>query len=224
MVENNYKMPSLGEAFPKTAVDTTIGKIILPDDYAGKWFVLFSHPGDFTPVCSSEFESFSMSKNLFDEIDCELIGLSLDSIDSHKKWQTWFLDHAPSPVTFPIIGDKSAETLALKLGMVFEAYGKKSVRTVFIVDPKGTLRLMMYYPMEIGRNISEIVRSVKALQKFDKDNVFTPADWPNNAWLGSKATLIPTPNTEVEKIELQKDIEKGNVLTKASWFNYKLEK
>jgi len=224
MSENIYKMPSLGEAFPKTAVESTIGTLILPDDYKGKWFVLFSHPGDFTPVCSSEFESFSMSKHLFDEVNCELIGLSLDSIDSHKKWQTWFLDHAPSPVTFPIIGGESADTLAEKLGMVFKAYGKKSVRTVFIVDPKGILRLMMFYPMEIGRNISEIIRSVKALQKFDKDKVFTPADWPNNAWLGSDATLIPTPSTEDDKEKLQKEIDKGNVMTKAPWFNYKFEK
>lgn len=220
MSEKEFKMPALGESFPTIAVETTVGAMLLPDSYKGKWFVLFSHPGDFTPVCSSEFESFSMSKGDFDDLGCELIGLSLDSVDEHKKWQTWFLDHAPVPVVFPIIGGVSAETLALKLGMVFKHYGNRSVRTVFIVDPNGILRLMMYYPMEIGRNISEILRSVRALQKFDKEALMTPADWPNNKWLGKDATLVPTPKTDEGKLKLEKGLEKGEILTKAPWFNF----
>ena len=220
MSKNEFKMPALGEPFPRTEVETTAGNFVLPDHYKGKWFVLFSHPGDFTPVCTSEFESFSMSKHLFDEIDCELIGLSLDSVESHVDWATWFLSNAPAPVTFPIIGNDSAEVLAQKLGMVFKTYGNSTVRTVFIVDPKGVLRLMMYYPMEIGRSISEIVRSVKALQKFERENLMTPADWPNNTWLGKDAVIVPNSSVPEDKAKLEKDLASGKAVSKAPWFNF----
>ena len=217
-------LPALGEDFPRTEVDTNLGPKILPDDYKGKWFVLFSHPGDFTPVCTSEFESFAMEEKTFKDMNCELIGLSLDTIEGHQKWVDWINEHAPSPVNFPIIGNESANIMASKLGMVHKKLGNAAIRAVFIVDDKGVLRLMMYYPMVIGRNISEVVRSVKALQVFDKSMVLTPADYPHNKWLGENVVLVPGAYTEQGKVKLAQAVETGEITQKAPWFNYEVLK
>lgn len=215
------RLPALGENFPKTEVETTQGTKLLPDAYAGKWFVLFSHPGDFTPVCTTEFISFAMSDKEFKDMNCELIGLSLDTVEEHHKWIDWIKENSPVEVKFPIIGGESSKVMANKLGMVHEKLGNASVRAVFIVDDKGILRLMMYYPMTIGRNISEIVRSVMALQTSDKNQVATPADYPHNKWLGENIALVPGAADDEGKKKQAAAIEAGDLKSKAPWLNYK---
>lgn len=220
MSKQEMHFPILGEKFPRTTVETTKGQAILPDTYAGNWFVLFSHPRDFTPVCTSEYESFSMAYGDFADIDCKLIGLSLDSVSSHNEWINWINEYAPKTVLFPIIGNHSARILAEKLGMVHEGYGKATVRSVFIVDKEGILRLMMYYPMNIGRSIKEILRVVKALQTSKKDHTMTPADWPDNEWVGHRSVFVKNPRNMEEKQILTRAVKEGNIESKASWFNY----
>ncbi|MDC7127052.1 MAG: peroxiredoxin [Spirochaetales bacterium] len=220
-MSNKLSLPALGEKFPHLEVSTSQGAKVLPEDYNGKWFVLFSHPGDFTPVCTTEFESFAMHEKEFHDLNCELIGLSLDSVEEHKNWISWINENAPAPINYPVIGDESAIEVANTLGMVHSALGNASIRAVFIVDDKGFLRLMMYYPMVIGRNISEIVRSVKALQIFDKEKVLLPADYPNNKWLGDSKALLISPQNEEMQTQYEAAKEAGKINSKADWFWFK---
>ncbi len=148
-------MPLLGDRFPEVEVVSTHGAMRLPDDMAGKWFVLFSHPGDFTPVCTTEFFAFAKRAEKFRELNTELIGLSIDQIQSHLKWIEWINDNLHIEVPFPIIADGMG-ALATKLGMIHPEKGTNTVRAVFIVDDKGIVRLMVYYPQEVGRNVDEI--------------------------------------------------------------------
>lgn len=195
------RIPLLGEKFPKMNVVTTLGPKKLPADYKGKWFVLFSHPADFTPVCTTEFVAFQRRKKEFDALNCELIGLSIDQIFSHIKWVEWIGEKIGEEITFPVIADdrgKVAETL----GMLHPGKGANTVRAVFIVDPEGKLRLMIYYPQEIGRNMDEIVRAIKALQTSDKNGVAIPAGWPENELLGDRVIIPPAQDAETAKKRL----------------------
>jgi peroxiredoxin (alkyl hydroperoxide reductase subunit C) len=188
-------MPLLGDRFPELTVKTTHGEKKLPDDYKGKWFVLFSHPGDFTPVCTTEFYSFAQRADEFKKLDTELIGLSIDQVFSHIKWTEWIEEKLGQKIPFPIIADDMGK-VAQALGMLHPGKGTNTVRAVFIVDPKGNLRLMLYYPQEIGRNMSEVLRSVQALQTSDKHGVALPANWPNNELLGDRAIVPPAGDEE----------------------------
>ncbi len=188
-------LPLLGSKFPELSVQTTSGRIKLPTHYKGKWFVLFSHPADFTPVCTTEFYSFSKHYKEFKRIGCELIGLSIDQVFSHIKWKEWIKDNLGEDIKFPIIADDLG-LVAKELGMVHPGKGTNTVRAVFIVDPKGIIRLIMYYPQEVGRNMSEILRSVKALQVSDANKVAMPANWPDNELIG-KEVIIPPATSEV---------------------------
>ncbi len=201
-MEDITRMPLLGEKFPKVNVQTTHGAMTLPDDYEGKWFVLFSHPADFTPVCTTEFVAFAQKADEFKKMGVELIGLSVDQVFSHIKWVEWIKDNLNVEIPYPVIAD-SAEGVSKALGMIHP--GKSSsntVRAVFVVDPKGNLRLMIYYPQEIGRNVDEVIRSVKALQTSDKFGVATPENWPNNDLIGDH--VIVPPATDVETAEQRK--------------------
>jgi peroxiredoxin (alkyl hydroperoxide reductase subunit C) len=182
-------MPLLGDPFPEITVLTTHGEKNLPGDYKGKWFVLFSHPADFTPVCTTEFYAFQKRLAQFKKLGCELIGLSIDQVFSHIKWVEWIKDNLKTEIEFPVIADtgKVAETL----GLIHPGKGTNTVRAVFVVDPKGNLRLMIYYPQEIGRNMDEIVRAVTALQTSDANGVALPADWPRNELIGDEAIVPP---------------------------------
>lgn len=184
------RMPLIGDQFPDLHVNTTHGEMDLPDEYAGEWFVLFSHPGDFTPVCTTEFVSFQQHMDEFDELDVNLIGLSVDRVHSHIKWTEWIEEDMDTEITFPIIADETG-SVAESLGMIHPGQGTSTVRSVFIVDPDGILRLLLYYPKEIGRNMDEIVRSVRALVTADDEDVATPANWPNNDMHGDKVLLRP---------------------------------
>jgi len=193
----------LGESFPEIEVQTTHGLLTLPNHFEGKWFVLFSHPGDFTPVCTTEFVGFAKRYEKFKEINCELIGLSIDQVFSHIKWVEWIKENLKIDIPFPIIADDMG-FLAEILDMVHAEKGSNTVRAVFIIDDKGIIRSMLYYPQEIGRNIGEILRMVKALQTSDKYNVATPANWPKNGLLQDKVIIPPAKDIKTSKERKEK--------------------
>ena len=190
MADTNTGIPLLGDKFPEMNVQTTHGTMSLPGDLAGKWFVLFSHPGDFTPVCTTEFYAFAKKNEEFKKLNTELIGLSIDQVQSHIKWVEWINDNLHVKIPFPVIAD-GVGVVAMKLGMLHPGKGSNTVRSVFIVDDKGFVRLMIYYPQEIGRSVDEVLRALKALQISDKHNVALPENWPQNELLKDSAILKP---------------------------------
>ncbi len=198
-------IPTIGEKFPEMDVTTTHGKIKLPDHFRGKWFILFSHPADFTPVCTTEFVAFSKRYEDFKKLNTELIGLSVDSVWSHIKWTEWIQEKFNIKVPFPIIADPRGE-VAEKLGMLHAQSATHTVRTVFIVDPEGVIRAILYYPQEVGRNIGEILRLLKALQINSKYGVALPANWPENELIDSRV-IVPPATSEKEAEERLKSYE-----------------
>ena len=188
-------IPALGEKFPSFEAQTTFGKIRVPDDFKGKWVVLFSHPADFTPVCTTEFVAFQKRYDEFKKLGVELIGLSIDQVFSHIKWVEWIKEKLGVEIKFPIIADDLGD-ISKKLGMLHPKKGTNTVRAVFIIDPKGILRVVLYYPQELGRNIDEILRIVKALQVSDENGVAMPANWPNNELIGDKVIIPPAMSIE----------------------------
>jgi peroxiredoxin (alkyl hydroperoxide reductase subunit C) len=215
-MEEKFIMPLLGDKFPEMKVNTTHGPKQLPEDYKGKWFVLFSHPADFTPVCTTEFYSFQTRYEKFKEMDVELIGMSIDQVFSHIKWAEWIEENLGKKIEFPIIA--ANDQIALKLGMLHPGKGTNTVRAVFVVDPEGKTRLVLYYPQEIGRNMDEILRAVKALQLSENKGVAVPADWPNNDLIKDRVIVPPAANMqEAEK-------RKGNKNCYDWWFCHKENK
>lgn len=182
--------PLIGDKFPEMQVQTTHGMKSLPNDYKGKWVVLFSHPADFTPVCTTEFVAFANRKEKFDALNAELLGLSMDQVFSHIKWDEWILEKIGVQIPFPIIAD-AAGVVAGKMGMVHPGKGMTTVRAVFLIDPDSVIRLILYYPQEIGRNMEEILRALEALQISDKYKVAMPANWPNNELIGNRVIIPP---------------------------------
>ena len=175
-------LPLIGEKAPAFEANTTQGPIKFPDDYKGKWVILFSHPADFTPVCTTEFMTFASMNDQFRELNCELIGLSIDSNYSHIAWlrkmqELEFDGIEDVRVTFPVIEGVDME-VANMYGMIQPGESSThAVRAVFFIDPKATVRALMYYPASTGRNFHEIMRTLVALQTADKHNVATPANW-----------------------------------------------
>lgn len=180
MNEQQVSVPRLNEPAPDFEANTTQGKIKL-SDYQGKWVVLFSHPADFTPVCSTEFGAFAARAEQFEARNVQLIGLSVDGVQAHLSWINDIEDVFGHKVTFPVIADLDTK-VSILYGMIHPgASTTAAVRTVFIIDDKRTLRAMIYYPMNVGRNMDEILRVIDALQTSDKHGVSTPADWqPGN--------------------------------------------
>ncbi len=214
-------VPLLGDKFPSMTVKTTQGVMTLPDAYAGKWFILFSHPGDFTPVCTTEFVGFARRADEFKALNAELIGLSVDQVIAHMKWIEWIENNIENTkIPFPVIADELG-TVSSQLGMLHEKKGTDTVRAVFVVDPEGILRLMMYYPQEIGRSVNEVLRVVKALQATDEHKIACPENWPNNALLGDNVVMVPPPKSEAAKKERQEAIKAGQMESKDWWFSYK---
>lgn len=181
-VKEVYSMPLIGDNTPEFTATTTQGQINFPQDYKGKWVILFSHPADFTPVCTTEFMTFTSMLEEFKELNTELIGLSVDSLYSHIAWlrkinELEWNGMKNLDVTFPLIEDIKMD-VAKKYGMIQPNQSStQAVRAVFVIDPKGIIRTILYYPLSTGRNFDEIKRIILALQKADKDNVATPADW-----------------------------------------------
>ncbi|MBP3892247.1 MAG: peroxiredoxin [Solobacterium sp.] len=175
-------MPLIGEKAPSFEAVTTQGNIKFPEDYKGKWVILFSHPADFTPVCTTEFMTFGSMIEEFKAINTELVGLSVDSLYSHIAWlrkiqEIEWKDLKNIEVTFPLIEDIRME-VANQYGMIQPgASNTQAVRAVFVIDPKGIIRTILYYPLSTGRNFDEIKRIILALQTADKENCATPADW-----------------------------------------------
>ena len=186
MEENICKkvhMPVIGEVAPSFEADTTQGHIKYPEDYKGKWVILFRHPADFTPVCTTEFMTFASLEKEFDALNCKLIGLSIDSHYSHIAWlrtikeKIEYKGMKDVEVNFPVIADLTMG-VANKFGMIQpEESNVSAVRAVFFMDPQAKVRALMYYPLSTGRNFQEIKRVLISMQTVDKHNVATPADW-----------------------------------------------
>jgi peroxiredoxin 2/4 len=188
--------------------------ISIPKDYKGKWLVLFSHPADFTPVCTTEFVAFAKRNEAFKKLNTELVGLSIDQVFSHIKWVEWIKDTLKIEIPFPVIADDMGK-VAAKLGMIHPGKGTNTVRAVFIVDPDSVIRLMIYYPQEIGRQVDEVLRALRALQVSDKNKVAMPENWPNNELIGDKV-IIPPPKDVVGAEERRKAADGYDW-----WFTYK---
>ena len=183
MDKNEQQLPRLGEPVPAFEAMTTQGKVSFPADYKGKWVILFSHPADFTPICTSEVLTFGARTAEFKALNCELIGLSVDSRNSHIAWlrtireKIEYKGMKDIKVEFPIIDDVSMKVANL-YGMIQPGQSNtQAVRAVFIIDPEAKIRTILYYPLTTGRNFDEIKRIILALQKADAENVATPADW-----------------------------------------------
>ena len=204
MEETKLNMPLLGDEFPSMDVQTTHGPMNIPGDLKGSWFVLFSHPADFTPVCTTEFIAFQQKKPEFDKLGVKLIGMSVDQVFSHIKWIDWIKENMDVDIEYPVVA--ANDGIAMQLGMLHPGKGTNTVRAVFVGDPVGKVRLTIYYPQEIGRNVDEILRAVKALQTHETHKVATPENWPNNALLGDRVIIPPATNvTEAAKRKNQED-------------------
>lgn len=190
----NTGIPLIGDKFPELAVNTTHGPMVLPEAMKGHWFILFSHPADFTPVCTTEFYAFQQRYAEFKELNTELIGLSVDQVFSHIKWTEWINENLDAKIEFPIIADTGA--VAERLGLIHPGSPTHTVRAVFFVDPKGIVRAVLYYPAELGRNFDEFLRMIKAFQVSDEQGVAMPANWPNNELFGDDVILPPAASEE----------------------------
>ncbi len=196
------KMPLIGDPFPEITVQTTHGTIDLPAHFRDKWFILFSHPADFTPVCTTEFVAFQKRFPRLRELNCELIGLSVDQVFSHIKWDEWIKDKLGVEIEFPIIADTGK--VADLLGLIHPGKGTNTVRATFLVDPKATIRAILYYPQELGRNMDEFVRMIEGFQVADKNGVAIPANWPNNELINKRVIIPPATDVNTAKERPQK--------------------
>lgn len=222
-------MPRIGDPAPEFKAVTTQGEINFPADYKGKWSILFSHPADFTPVCTSEFMTFAHQEKQFNDAGCELIGLSIDGLYSHIAWlrtikeKIEYKGMKDIEITFPLIEDIKMD-IAKKYGMIQpNEDSTKAVRAVFFVDPKGIIRTIIYYPLSLGRNFDELYRVLIALKTADEFGIATPADWrPGDDVIISPAGSCGKAKERMEDSEIDckdwffctKKLDKGEVLKK----------
>lgn len=190
MEEQINSMLRIGDEAPDFDAVTTTGKLKLSEYAIGKWMILFSHPADFTPVCTTEMSGFAIRKEEFNELNTELLGLSIDSVHAHLGWVNNVKNNTGVYFDFPIIADIDMKVSKLYGMLQPNESTTAAVRAVFIIDPEKKVRLIMYYPLNVGRNMDEILRSLKALQTADKFKVATPLDWKP----GDKV-IIPPPKT-----------------------------
>lgn len=212
------QIPLIGQSAPAFTAETTQGPINFPDDYKGSWVILFSHPADFTPVCTTEFMTFASMQKEFDSLNTKLVGLSIDSTYSHIAWLRTIKEKAEYKgmknveVTFPVIADLKME-VAKKYGMLQpEASDTKAVRAVFFIDPESKIRAMIYYPLSNGRNFAEIKRLLVAMQTADEYKIATPADWQP----GDDVIVPPPGSCGVAKDRVQNAEKQG--IKCADWF------
>ena len=196
MSETVNRLPLIGEEAPAFEADTTQGRIRFPGDFKGKWVIFFSHPADFTPVCTTEFMTFASMQEEFQSLNCELLGLSIDSTFSHIAWlrtireRVEFRNYRQVEVTFPVISDLTME-VSRAYGMLQPAASTtQAVRAVFLIDPESKVRAILYYPLSNGRNFQEIKRLLTAIQTSDKYGVATPADWQPG-----EEVIVPPPGS-----------------------------
>lgn len=208
------RLPLIGDKAPEFKALTTEGTINFPEDYKGKWVLFFSHPSDFTPVCTTEFMTLAKMQDEFKEMNVELLGLSVDSLYSHIAWvrtieKLEWKDMKNTKIKFPIIADLNTK-VSTKYGMLQpNVSSTQAVRAVFVIDPEGIIRAIVYYPLTTGRNFDEIKRMIKALQKSDETHSSTPANWQPGDDL-----IVTTPVT-VEEAEMAMNAEGQEVL---DWF------
>lgn len=208
-MSEEYKMPLIGDKAPAFKAETTQGEISFPENYKGNWVILFSHPADFTPVCTTEFMTFASMEKDFNAMNCKLIGLSIDSIHSHIAWlrtikeKVEFNGMKDVEVNFPVIADLSMQ-VAKAYGMLHPNSSTTSaVRAVFIMDPEATIRAILYYPASAGRNMEEIKRLLIALQTADKHKIATPANWKPG-----DDVIVPSPGscgTAKDRVETKEE-------------------
>lgn len=188
-----YSMPRIGDKAPDFEALTTTGKMKFSDYEPGKWKVLFSHPADFTPVCTTEMSGFAENQSVFDGLNAALVGLSIDSIHSHLAWVNNVREKTGVYFQFPIIADLDMKVSKLYGMLQPNESETAAVRAVFFIDPDHKIRLIMYYPLNVGRNMDEIIRALKALQFSDKNKVAIPLNWQP----GDKV-IVPPPKTLAE--------------------------
>ncbi|CAG5005952.1 MULTISPECIES: peroxiredoxin [Dyadobacter] len=207
-LEKESRMPRIGDQAPDFESITTTGKLTFSDYNKGSWVILFSHPADFTPVCTTEMTGFAKEKDFFAEHNTKLMGLSIDSIHSHIAWVNAVYDKTGVLFEFPIIADLDMKVAKL-YGMLQPGESETAaVRAVFIIDPLGKVRLIMYYPLNVGRNMEEIKRSLLALQTSDEYKVAMPLDWKP----GEKV-IIGAPKTVESLLE-----RKSSDLEMVDWY------
>lgn len=188
-----YSMPRIGDKAPDFEAVTTAGKMKFSEYEPKKWKVLFSHPADFTPVCTTEMSGFAENQSVFDELNTALVGLSIDSIHSHLAWVNNVREKTGVYFQFPIIADLDMKVSKLYGMLQPNESETAAVRAVFFIDPEHKIRLIMYYPLNVGRNMDEIIRALKALQFSDKNKVAIPLNWQP----GDKV-IVPPPKTLAE--------------------------
>ncbi len=216
-VEPKNSFPLIGLPAPKFTANTTHGVIKFPDDYKGKWVILFSHPADFTPVCTTEFMTFASMHEEFKSLNTELVGLSIDSVHAHLGWVTAIKNYSwngiENPdVKFPVIDDVKME-VANKYGMLQGESDTAAVRAVFFVDQEGVMRTILYYPSSLGRNFNEIKRIVIGLQKSDAEGVALPANWHPG-----KDVIVPPPVTTKAIKERVEEVKGKDEYTQLDWY------
>lgn len=216
-VKEIVQLPLIGDKAPSFKAVTTQGNISFPEDYEGKWVILFSHPADFTPVCTTEFMTFASMQDEFKALNTELIGLSVDSLYAHIAWLRTIQEKIEYKgmknveVTFPLIEDIKMD-VAKKFGMIQASSSTtQAVRAVFIIDPEAVVRTILYYPASTGRNFDEIKRIIVALQKADQEAIATPANWQP----GEDVILPPPGSCGVAKDRMTSDDENKYCL---DWF------
>jgi peroxiredoxin (alkyl hydroperoxide reductase subunit C) len=210
-------MPRIGDKAPEFKAITTQGEINFPKQYAGSWVILFSHPADFTPVCTSEFMTFAKMEKQFNDANCKLVGLSVDGLYSHIAWLRTIKEKIEYKgmkgveVKFPLIEDITMD-VAKKYGLIQPGESNtKAVRAVFFIDPKGIIRAIIYYPLSLGRNFNELYRSLIAMQTADAFDIATPADWIP----GDEVIVPPAGSCGVAKDRMTK---KDKNVTCHDWF------
>jgi len=183
-LSQSAKIPLIGSKAPTFTAETTNGQITFPNDYGKKWKILFSHPQDFTPVCSSEISELAFMQNEFKELDTQIAIISVDDVAEHNRWKTWleglnYKERGPQKIEFPFIDDHT-HFISKQYGMLHEPTStNKDIRGVYIIDPNNIVRSINFYPMQVGRNMQEIERILVALQTADREMVCTPANWKN---------------------------------------------
>jgi peroxiredoxin (alkyl hydroperoxide reductase subunit C) len=212
----NLRIPLIGESAPSFEATSTHGQLNFPDDYFGKWKILFSHPANFTPVCTSEIIELANSQKDFKKLNTQVIVISVDGINSHLQWvqsieSLVYNGKQCNKIEFPLISDGDLN-VSKKYGMLHPySNTTKDVRGVFIIDPEDKIRALLYYPSSTGRNIEEIKRTLIALQLYERKNVFTPANWK----VGNDV-LIPSPKS-IEEANKLKEKNSPN-LNEIAWY------
>lgn len=207
----NRNCLSIGQTAPDFIAPTTMGPVRM-SDYKGKWIVFFSHPGDFTPVCTTEFLAFATMAEEFESRNAALLGISIDSTPSHLAWIHSIQETTAVSIPFPIIADRVGEVASLYGMVAHDVSGTETVRNVFLIDPEQTIRAILIYPLTNGRNIPEILRLLIALQTTDKYNVVTPANWEPG-----EPVLVPAPK-DYSDLEIRQNNPSSLGLQCENWY------